>query len=174
MSGAAKDYHKWTFGVRVLANQIERATLRTTLTYKIIPELSLGVEYNPLADDVGPLANWTALKEKEWRPALIFGTSSDRIGTPSGRSIYGTLSKNLEPLIDLPVSPYVGAVWGSYEDRFRPIGGGTIEFGNGFSGSVIFDGVKVHPMLNYAVDRHVFSLILAQGKNPGFSYSISF
>src|SRR5688500_9947664 len=142
--------------------------------YKVVPSFSIGVEYNPLANDVGPLANWTALKETEVRPALILGTSSDRIGTPHGRSIYGTLSKNLQPDTGLPIAPYVGAVWGSYEDKFRPIAGGTINFSHGFSSSIIFDGVKVHPMLNYAYQRHVFSFILAQGKNPGFSYSISF
>jgi hypothetical protein len=43
------------------------------------------------------------------------------------------------------------------------------------SSLVIFDGVKVHPTLTYALgNRHVFTFLLAQGHNPGVSYSITF
>ena len=71
-----------------------RARLRMTLTYRFLPTFSAGLEYNPIAGKVSPLANWLAIKETTRRPALILGTSSDRIGTPSGQSFYGTLSKN--------------------------------------------------------------------------------
>jgi hypothetical protein len=39
---------------------------------------------------------------------------------------------------------------------------------------VIFDGVHVHPLLNFSHDRHALSLILVKGRDPGVSYSISF
>ena len=175
MSGAGNiDPHKWTFGVRALSNQVPRASLRTTLTYRLLPRLSVGVEYNPRADDVGLLANFVAITETERRPALIVGTSSDRIGTPSGRSLYATVSKNLSSELRLPIAPYAGVAYSTYEDRFLPIGGLNINFGENFSSQIIFDGVKVHPTLNYATGRHVFTFLLAQGKNPGVSYSISF
>ena len=175
MSGAEHtDAEKWTFGIRALSNQIPRASLRTTLTYHLLPRLSVGVEYNPRADDVGLLANFVAITETERRPALIVGTSSDRIGTPSGRSIYATVSKNLSSELNLPIAPYAGVAYSSYEDRLLPIGGLNINFRDNFSSQIIFDGVKVHPTLNYTKGRHVFTFLLAQGKNPGVSYSISF
>ncbi|HVF90492.1 MAG TPA: hypothetical protein VNH22_10525, partial [Blastocatellia bacterium] len=95
--------YKWTLGVRALSNQIPRASVRTTLTYRLHPRFSVGVEYNPRADDVGLLANFVAVTESARRPALILGTSSDRIGTPSGRSIYATVSKSLSGAVKLPV-----------------------------------------------------------------------
>jgi hypothetical protein len=157
-----------------LSNQISRASLRTTLTYRLLPRLSVGVEYNPRADDVGPLANFVAITETERRPALILGTSSDRIGTPSGRSFYATLSKNLSDELNLPIAPYAGVAYSTYEDRLLPIGGLNINLRDNISGQISFDGVKVHPALNYNRGRHVLTFLLAQGKNPGVSYSISF
>jgi hypothetical protein len=90
VSGAGENNYRWTYGVRVIANQIDRAKWRNTLTYRFHPRLTAGVEYNPLAKKVSPLANFVAMTETHQRPALIFGTSSDRIGTPSGQSFYAT------------------------------------------------------------------------------------
>ena len=151
-----------------------RAKWRNTLTYRVLPRLMIGVEYNPLADDVNPLVNWLAVTETRKRPALIFGTSSDRIGTPSGTSFYVTASKSLKRETKLPIAPYVGVAYGTYEDRLRPIGGLNVTFTDQISSLVIFDGVKVSPTLSYAYRRHIFSFVLAQGNKPGVSYSISF
>jgi len=158
-----------------LSNQIPRASLRTTLTYRVHPRFSLGIEYNPRANDVGLLANVVAITESKNRPAIIFGTSSDRIGTPSGRSIYATISKDVSELLRLPIAPYVGVAYSTYEHRFLPLAGLTINWRDNLSSLVIFDGVKVHPTLSYTLGgRHVFTFLLAQGKNPGVSYSFSF
>lgn len=160
--------------MRYVANQISRARLRTTLTYRFAPTFSAGVEYNPVAGKVSPLANWLVVKETLRRPALIVGTSSDRIGTPSGQSFYATVSKNLQRETRLPVAPYVGAAYGTYEDRLRPIGGLNLGFTESFSALAIFDGVHVHPLLNYSHGRHGFSFLLVRGRHPGVSYSIAF
>jgi hypothetical protein len=61
-------------------------------------------------------------------PAVIFGTNSDRIGTPTGQSFYGTVSKDLKPHACLPVAPYAGIAFGTYEDQWCPIGGVNIRF----------------------------------------------
>lgn len=160
--------------MRFIANQIPRASVRTTLTYKLLPGLSAGIEYNPRADKVSPLANWLAVSETKRRPALIIGTSSDRIGTPSGQSFYATVSKNLKRETRLPIAPYGGVAYGTYEDRARVIGGLNIGFTEQVTALVIFDGVHVHPMLNFSYGRHVGSFILVRGRDPGLSYSISF
>ncbi len=39
---------------------------------------------------------------------------------------------------------------------------------------VIFDGVHVHPTLNFSNGRYAASFILVRAHNPGMSYSISF
>jgi hypothetical protein len=175
VSGAeGADSDKFTFGVRFIANQIPRASVRTTLTYRFHHRFSAGIEYNPRADKVSPLANVLVMPETAKRPALIAGTSSDRIGTPEGQSFYATFSKNLKRETKLPIAPYVGVAYGTYEDRFRPIGGLNIGFTEQFTALVIFDGVHVHPLLSYSHGRHVFSFLMVRGRNPGVSYSISF
>ena len=175
MSGAEQDNtQKWTYGVRVIANQIDRAKWRNTLTYRFHPRFTAGIEYNPLAKKVSPIANLVLLTETHRRPALIIGTSSDRIGTPTGQSFYATFSKSLKHWTGLPIAPYVGAAYGTYEDRLRAIGGLNISFNERWSSTILFDGVRVHPLLNYTYGRHQFGFIMERGRNPGASYSISF
>lgn len=174
MSGTGTNQYKWTYGTRFIPDIINRAKWRNTLTYQVNSRLSVGIEYNPLAGKVSPLANFVAMKETEKRPALILGTSSDRIGTPSGQSFYATFSKNLERETGLPISPYFGVTYGTFENRLRPIGGLNIALPKNFSTTILFDGVKVHPLLNYNYNRHQFGFMLAQGKKAGFSYSVSF
>jgi hypothetical protein len=173
VSGAGDNNYKWTYGVRVIANQIDRAKWRNTLTYRFHPRLTAGVEYNPLAKKASLIANVVAITETHQRPALILGTSSDRIGTPSGQSFYATLSKSLKHQTGLPVAPYVGVAYGTYEGRARVIGGLYMTFDR-WSSTILFDGVRVHPLLNYTYGRHQFGVMLERGRNPGASYSISF
>ena len=175
MSGAPGSRKQpWTFGVRAIANQIDRAKLRLTLTYRFHPRFSAGVEGNPLAGKASLLANVLLIPESTKRPALIAGTSSDRIGTPEGQSFYATFSKNLRRETKLPIAPYVGVAYGTYEDKWRAIGGLNIGFTERLTSLVIFDGVHVHPTLNYSYRRHMFTFPLVRGRDPGVSYSISF
>lgn len=175
MSGAGHDIkHRWTLGVRLLSNQIPRAAVRTTLTYKFHPRVQAGIEYNPRAGEVAPLANILLMTETEKRPALMIGTSTDRIGTPSGQSFYATLSKSLRRETGLPIAPYAGASFGTYDDRLRPIGGLNIALNKNFSILATYNGVNVHPLLIFTHDRHALSLIMVKGRDPGMSYSFSF
>ena len=177
MSGAENNSEdKWTFGMRVIPGAVPRASLRNTLTYRLHPRLTAGIEVNPRADDasgrVSPLLNWLAIPETERRPALILGTSSDRIGTPKGQSFYATFSKNLWRETGLPIAPYAGVTYGTYEHRWLPLAGLNVYFTKELSSLVIYDGVRVHPMLNFTHGRHNFSFVLAFANKPGFSYSI--
>jgi hypothetical protein len=105
---------------------------------------------------------------------LIIGTSSDRIGTPFGQSFYATVSKSLKHHTGLPVSPYVGVAYGTFEDRARVIGGLNVTLGERWSSTILFDGVRVHPLVNYTFGRHQLGAILERGRHPGLSYSVSF
>ena len=175
MSGAGNQSDdRWTWGLRLLSNQIPRAAVRTTLTYRFHPRLSAGIEYNPRADEVAPLVNFLLLTETSKRPAVMLGTSTDRIGTPSGQSFYATFSKNLRERTGMPIAPYVGVAYGTYDDRARPIGGLTIFLGKGFSLLTTYNGVQVHPLLNYSHGRHTLSLVMVKGRQPGVSYSVTF
>ena len=174
MSGAGEDKFKWTYGVRVIANQIDRAKWRNTLTYRFHPRFTAGIEYNPLAKKVSPIANLVAVTETHTRPALILGTSSDRIGTPSGQSFYATFSKSLKDRTGLPLAPYVGVAYGTFENRARIIGGLNLSVNDHWSSTILFDGVRVHPLINYTNGRHQFGVMFERGRNPGASYSISF
>jgi hypothetical protein len=175
VSGAANtNQRRWTLGVRLLTNQIPRAAVRTTLTYRFHPRLQAGIEYNPRVGEVGVIGNVLVLTETQRRPALMFGTSTDRIGTPSGQSFYATFSKNLRQETNLPVAPYVGAAYGTFDHRVRPIGGLTIFLNKKLSILATYNGVNVHPLLVFTHDRHSLSLIMVKGRDPGMSYSVTF
>lgn len=151
-----------------------RAALRATLTYRLLPSLTVGVEYNPRVNEVGPLVNWVALTETGTRPALIVGTSSDRIGTPDGRAYFATVSKDLAEATGVPLAPYAGVSYGTHEERLRPIGGLTVRLSSALSATAIFDGVDVHPAVVASFGRHVVTALLVRARDPGLSYSVSF
>lgn len=175
MSGAKQSLKdRWIFSARVIPQEIDRAKLRFTMTYRLHPRITAGVEYNPLADDVHPLANILLMDETRRRPAMIIGTSTDRIGTPGGQAYYATFSKNLKRETKLPIAPYAGVMYGTYQDRFRPVGGVNVGFTEKFTTLTTYDGVHGHQLLNYAHGRHVFSLLLVRFRRPGISYSITF
>jgi len=177
VSGAEGDTAgRFTFSGRLLPGGVRRAQVRTTLTYRLTPRLQAGIEVNPRSTEekANPLVNWLAVPEGKNRPAVIVGTSSDRIGTPGGQSFYATASKNLKRETKLPIAPYFGVAYGTYQDRLRYIGGLSIGFTEQLGALVIFDGVHAHPLLNFSHQRHVFSFLLVRGKDPGISYSVSF
>jgi hypothetical protein len=74
----------------------------------------------------------------------------------------------------VPVAPYIGVAYGTYEHRARIIGGMNIILSDRWSSTILFDGLRIHPLLNYTYGRHQFGMILERGRNPGASYSISF
>jgi hypothetical protein len=132
------------------------------------------VEWNPKVNEFKPLVNFLLLTETAKRPAVMLGTSTDRIGTPSGQSFYATVSKNLRRETGLPIAPYVGAVYGSYEHRWLPLAGMNVFLTKQLSVTTTFNGVDTHLLANYALNRHVISLVLVRLHEPGLSYSIVF
>ncbi|HVQ56475.1 MAG TPA: hypothetical protein VMS29_06935, partial [Pyrinomonadaceae bacterium] len=109
------------------------------------------------------------------RPAVIFGISSDRIGTPRGTSVYLTASKDLQHWTGLPIAPYGGIVYSSYDHKFRAIGGLNIRFHPKVTSLIQFDGVKVHPGITYSFnDTHALTFLMIRGKDPGMTYTFSF
>lgn len=158
-----------------MTGQVNRAAVRTTFVYRWRPQIHFGLEYNPKVGEVHPLLTLIPLTETANRPAIIVGISSDRIGTPKGTSFYVTASKDLENWTGLPVAPYGGVVYGTYERRFRPIGGLSMRLRKDLTSLIQFDGVKVHPTLTYTFnDTHSLTFLMIRGKSPGVSYTLSF
>ncbi|QDU65177.1 hypothetical protein [Engelhardtia mirabilis] len=122
--------------------------------------LRVGIELNPYEDgsldpdgwDVGPLVNYRVFDETERRPAMIVGTSSDRIGTPDGRAYYATLSKSLDHWTGLPIAPYVGTAFGEFEDEWELIGGLGIRWAERVTSTHLWDGENLHHLVDYAWD----------------------
>jgi hypothetical protein len=142
--------------------------VRWTLSYRFTDRAQAGIEYNPLDHDIGPLVNLTLMTENEWRPALIAGTSSDRIGSDHGQSYYGTLSKSLEPWIGLPVAPYVGAAFRSADDDWEPVAGLHYELFDTLSVTHLWDGENLHLTVDYPWRNWVVGVVLAQqGEDRG-------
>lgn len=149
---------------------VDRAKWRNTLVYRLNPDLQVGVEYNPLGQDLGLLANWRAVRESESTPAVIFGTSSDRIGTPKGRAYYVTISKEIADGLSI----YSGLLYGEFEDKFRIPAGVSYELDDHWRAMFTYDGVNGHPMVNYSWDSYNLSLILVGSKHPGLSFGVGF
>ena len=168
------DRTKWELSHRYLTGQIDRATHRTILMHQVRPNLKAGVEWNQLADEVGIVANWRAISESQRRPAVIFGTSSDRIGTPEGQSYYVTLSKSLHHDTGLPIAPYVGASYSTFENRMLVPFGLNVAIGSRWSAMLMNDGVHTHLSATYAWDRFAATLLAVERKDAGFTIGARF
>lgn len=151
---------------------IDRPRWRATLNARVLPRLQLGVEANPAADEVGPLASLFLLTETETRPALFAGTSSDRIGSPAGtQSYYLTLAKYLPAI---RTSPYVSLNWSEWDERFNVPFGASVELGAGFSLRPMYDGHRSHLMGTWSGSRVSVSALWVWFERAGAAVSLGF
>ena len=148
---------------------IDRATHRTVLMYRITRDVKAGLEWNAKADELGLVANWRALGETKTRPAVIFGTSSDRIGTPSGQSYYVTLSKGFGR-----IAPYAGASYSGYEERVIFPFGVNVHLGGPLSAMLINDGVNTHLSATYGHRNLSLTLLLVEREKLGLTLGMTF
>lgn len=168
------DDAKWEVSHRYLTGQIARATHRTVVMHQLRPDLKVGVEWNPRVDEIGLVANWRAVGESARRPAVIFGTSSDRIGTPEGQSYYVTLSKSLHEAIGLPIAPYVSASYSGYEQRMLFPFGVNVAVGRQWSAMLINDGVHTHLSATHAWNRVALTVLAVERRDFGVTVGTRF
>lgn len=139
---------------------------------QLTSDLKLGVEWNPLADEVGVVANWRALRETPARPALIIGTSSDRIGTPSGQSYFATISKGFL-IRDVGVAPYAGVSYSGYENRWLfPFGLSAVA--GAWNGMILNDGVHTHLSVTRSFARFSATLLAVERRDLGVTLGARF
>jgi len=123
----------------------------------VIPRIQIGIEYNPVASELVPIATVFLLTETERRPALFLGTSSDRIGSPEGTQSYYLTASKLAPRI--PVSVYGSLNYSEWDEGINfPFGGEWYVWG-GFSVRGMYDGNQPHAMVNWFGDRFGVSLM---------------
>ncbi len=172
--GTADGERKWEVSHRYLTGQIERATQRTVIMRNVNDRVKVGIEVNALVDEIGFVGNFRALSETDRRPALILGTSSDRIGTPSGQSYFATVSKSLQRETGLPIAPYVGASYSEFESRIIYPFGLNIGIGERTTVLLMNDGVHPHASLTRGFNRFSLTLLAVRLKDFGFTIGTSF
>ena len=166
---------RFIYSLRYIPDEIDRAKLRTTLLYLFSDRIRAGVEWNPLAQDASLLVNLHLVREGKRKPAVIFGLSSDRIGTPFGKSLFLTASRDFKITKNVSLAPYVGVAHGTFEDKTRGIGGLNLRLSSSLSVLAIFDGVHLHEVVSFEKGRHGLSAVLVRnGKRLGVSYNIVF
>ena len=127
---------------------------------------------NPAAGEVGPLVTLFALTETETRPAVFFGTSSDRIGSPEGtQSYYVTASKYLPPL---RLAPYGSINYSEWDSGWNFPFGATFEAGAGFYVRPMYDGQRTHLLGGWFHGNWGVTLIWAWLEEPGAAVSFGF
>ena len=152
--------------------ELERPRWRSTLNYSLHPRVQVGVEINPEADEVGPLFTLFLLTEGDRRPALFFGTSSDRIGSPAGEQAYFLTAAKRHP--SWPVSAYVSLNYSEWDSDFNFPFGVEFELGERFSVRPMYDGQRTHLTMSYQKDRHSISLLWVWLERVGIAYSTRF
>lgn len=146
----------------------ERPRWRFTATHAITPRLQAGLEFNPVAGEVGLIGNWIVLTETVRQPLLVAGTSSDRIFSPEGtRATYLTASKSLSPSF----APYIGLSYSQWEDRVLVPFGANVALGAPWDLLLMHDGRNTHLLLTRKFERASVSAIWVKCARLGISVS---
>jgi hypothetical protein len=152
--------------------ELDRPRWRSTASYRVIPSLQLGIEVNPVVQEVGPLVTWFLVTEQGPRPAAFVGTSSDRIGSPAGtQSYYLTIAKNLDPL---PVSAYGSINYSEWDEGWNIPFGANIEVLPRITVQPMYDGHRTHLLGAYSSDHFSVTLIWAWLERAGIAASVGF
>jgi len=151
---------------------LERPRWRATLSHRLLHTLQVGLEFNPVAEEVGPIATWFLLTESERRPALFLGTSSDRIGSPRGAQAYYLTTAKYLPTFRM--SPYWSLNYSEWDERLNVPFGANLELGNGFSLQPMYDGHRTHLLGSWAGSNLSATIVWAWLERAGFAMSVGF
>ncbi len=142
------------------------------MLYRVTPRLGVGIEYNPVVDEVVPNFNWVAMTETESRPLLTFGVSSDRIFTDEGNHAYMmTVAKGIP---GSSLAPYIGLSYSEAEKRFLFPAGVNWTIDEHWTLMPMFDGRNGHLMLTYSQANWNVTGLYLKGQRWGISFGIGF
>lgn len=157
---------------RWVDTDLPRPRWRSTANVRVHPRLQVGVEWNPGADELGPLATLFLLTEHERRPSVFLGTSSDRIGSPAGTQGYFlTVAKQFP---GLRVAPYVTAHYSEWSERVLIPFGAHVDLGRGLSLQPMYDGDRSHLLGTWSNDRVSASVLWVWLERAGLAFSVGF
>jgi hypothetical protein len=143
-----------------------------TLDRRVLPSLSIGLEYNPVVGEFVPRGNLYLQTETDSRPALIAGSSSDRIGTPEGNQAYFLTASKRIP--GTPFAPYLGINYSEFDRGLNFPFGLTLNLHEKWSVLGMYDGQRSHLLLNYRAKGYVLSLMWIWLERVGVSFSTGF
>jgi hypothetical protein len=148
----------------------EVARTRTTLDYRLRPDLTVGLEFNGQNSEVQPRATWFAVPGRRGQPSVTLGLASDRLSTPRGQALFLTSSL---PIGATGVLPFVSLKWSSDSRRVMFPFGVNLSMDR-WTLQTINDGNYTHFLFSRGEDWGAVSLVLARAKHPGLSISFGF
>ena len=105
-------------------------------------------------------------------PAVFFGTSSDRIGSPEGMQAYYVTTAKYLPFIR--TAPYVTLNYSEWDEGLNIPFGANVELGAGLSIRPMYDGQRTHLLASWATSRASVTLIWAWLESAGAAVSFGF
>ncbi|MFN3730409.1 MAG: hypothetical protein ACK4XJ_11970 [Fimbriimonadaceae bacterium] len=151
---------------------MDRARVRFTGVYSFSPRLQLGLEWNPVAREAGPIGNYLLLPESPTMPMISLGTSSDRIGSPAGkRAYYATLAKGFDKA---GLNVFASLNYSEWDAAFNVPFGATWSIDPTWSLMAMNDGRKSHLLLTHRDGSVSVTGMLVWMKHPGVSIAIRY
>ncbi|MEY4374795.1 MAG: hypothetical protein RL760_962 [Candidatus Eisenbacteria bacterium] len=169
MSGLTSDV---VLSVRWIDTDLPRPHWRSTANVRLHPRLQAGLEWNPDAHEVAPLATLFLLTEHERQPSVFLGTSSDRIGSPAGKQAYFVTVAKTVPA--WRVAPYVTFHYSEWSERVLVPFGAHVDLTHGFSAQPMYDGHRTHLLGTWANERVSATVIWAWLERAGVAFSVGF
>jgi hypothetical protein len=161
----------WSLTGRFVLADSDRSPVEFSLAHRLRDDLQVGIEYDPEEGEVYPLVNWRFMEATEDRPALAVGTSS---AWPSrevdGNAVFLTAAQNL----GAGLSGSLSLSYGIEDERVRVPASLNYTLSEGWTGTMIYDGDNLHPVVTVRRTSLSYSLILLNGEEPTISISWGF
>lgn len=149
--------------------EVERPRWRFNAAYRLTPRVNVGIEYNPVVEELNPTVNWIVSPEGRNHPMVSFGTSSDRIFTPEGnQAYYVTFAKGVP---GTKLAPYVSVNYSEFESGFNFPFGINIGLADTIDLLPMNDGRKSHLLLTFKQPKSNVTLMAVDLKRPRFGIS---
>jgi hypothetical protein len=138
-------------------------------------DLSLGLDYRPLTQKLGPIASYRVLNETKNLPAIVVGTGPDQFGSVHSQAYFATASKRLAQPFGVSVSPFIGFGYIAELDEPERLIRGVILRKGDFSVQFFNNGFTNHFVASVDLfERHTVAFVLWGLEQPGVSYTIRF
>lgn len=155
----------------VLAEDTNREELTFSLTHLLTPDLQIGLEHGVTSNDYYPVMNYRLREAKDGMPAFFAGTSS---AWPSGEVDGNAFFISAATLLNSRTSGSVSISYTPDDGSWKMPGSLQYNLTNTLSGSMIWDGDNLHPLVTWRGDWANISFILLGGEDPTISTTIPF